>query len=83
MISGIERVEIGVHIADVSYFVRPGSVLDLEAKARSTTVYLADRKFEMLPSLLSEGLCSLREKVDRPAVSVVWIFDRNTGNQFN
>jgi DIS3-like exonuclease 1 len=77
------RVEIGVHIADVSFFVKPGSLLDLEARARSTTVYLADRKFEMLPRMLSEGLCSLRELVDRPALSVIWEFDVASGRVLN
>ncbi len=69
------NIEIGVHIADVSHFVKMDSLLDIEARARGTTVYLSDRKFDMLPSVLSEDLCSLREQVDRYAVSVVWEFD--------
>lgn len=69
------NIEIGVHIADVSWFVKKDSLLDVEAKSRGTTVYLADRKFDMLPGILSEDLCSLREGVDRFAVSVIWEFD--------
>jgi DIS3-like exonuclease 1 len=65
------RVELGVHIADVSAFVTPGSLADLEARARGTTVYLADRRFNMLPPVLSEDLCSLRGGQDRFAVSVL------------
>jgi len=59
------HVELGVHIADVSAFVTPGSLADIEAKRRGTTVYLADRRFNMLPTVLSEDLCSLRGNMDR------------------
>eukprot|EP01117_Protostelium_nocturnum_P010562 TRINITY_DN3799_c0_g1_i5.p2 TRINITY_DN3799_c0_g1~~TRINITY_DN3799_c0_g1_i5.p2 ORF type:complete len:1114 (-),score=421.54 TRINITY_DN3799_c0_g1_i5:5440-8781(-) len=69
------RFQVGVHIADVTHFLSKGSLLDVEAASRSTTVYLSDRKYEMLPSSLSEDLASLREKVDRPAVSVIWELD--------
>ncbi len=48
-------IEVGVHIADVTYFVRHNSALDKEAQARATTFYLVDRRFDMLPSLLSSG----------------------------
>ena len=65
-------IEIGVHIADVSHFVRPGTLLDYEAQLRGTTVYLVDRRLDMLPSLLSENLASLLEKRDRLALSCVW-----------
>lgn len=58
-------VELGVHIADVSHFVRPGSLTDLEARQRSTTVYMADRRYDMLPAILSADLCSLLSNVDR------------------
>ncbi|KAL3693434.1 hypothetical protein R1sor_007085 [Riccia sorocarpa] len=68
-------LEIGVHIADVSYFVRQGSLLDLEARARGTTVYMVGKSWHMLPSILSENLCSLKCGVDRLAVSVVWTVD--------
>ena len=64
--------EVGVHIADVSYFVEQGSLLDLEARARGTTVYLVDRRLDMLPALLSENLASLLQRRDRLAVSCVW-----------
>ncbi|KAI8980354.1 hypothetical protein BDB01DRAFT_797508 [Pilobolus umbonatus] len=69
------HVELGVHIADVSYFVKENSMTDLEARSRGTTVYLADRRFDMLPTVLSERVCSLRHKVDRYAVSVIWTLD--------
>jgi DIS3-like exonuclease 1 len=68
-------VEVGVHIADVSYFVRPGTLLDYEARLRGTTVYLVDRRLDMLPSLLSENLASLLQRRDRLAVSCVWRLD--------
>ncbi|DBA71011.1 TPA: hypothetical protein ACH3X2_011442 [Trebouxia sp. C0005] len=66
------QIEVGVHIADVSYFVKKAGFLNGEAYARGTTVYLQDRRLDMLPSLLSEHLCSLRAGVDRCAVSVLW-----------
>jgi exoribonuclease R len=66
------QVEIGVHIADVTYFVPQGSALDREAQVRGTTFYLVDRRFDMLPSLLSSNLCSLHGGTDRLAVSVIW-----------
>lgn len=64
--------QVGVHIADVSFFVRAGSLLDAEAAARGTTVYLTESRIDMLPGVLSENLCSLVEGRDRLAVSVVW-----------
>ncbi|CAL4156656.1 unnamed protein product, partial [Meganyctiphanes norvegica] len=64
--------EVGVHIADVSHFIRPGSALDKEAQNRSTSVYLTTRRIDMVPDLLSSNLCSLRGNVDRFAFSVVW-----------
>jgi exoribonuclease R len=64
--------EVGVHIADVSYFVRPHTALDVEAATRATSVYLVQRVIPMLPSLLCEELCSLNPGVDRLAFSVVW-----------
>ncbi|EEH54962.1 uncharacterized protein MICPUCDRAFT_35098 [Micromonas pusilla CCMP1545] len=67
--------EIGVHIADVSHFVREGTHLDHEARARGTTTYLVDRRIDMLPGLLSENLCSLVEREDRLAMSCAWTLD--------
>ncbi|KAJ2758031.1 hypothetical protein IWQ56_006110, partial [Coemansia nantahalensis] len=66
---------LGVHIADVAQFVVPGSATDGEARARGTTVYLADRRFNMIPEVLSERVCSLRGGQDRYAVSVIWDLD--------
>ncbi|XP_064620645.1 DIS3-like exonuclease 1 [Lineus longissimus] len=71
------HTELGVHIADVTYFVKPNSLTDLEAQSRSTTVYLADRRYDMLPPILSADLCSLVSGVDRYAVSVIWDLDEN------
>lgn len=65
-------LEIGVHIADVSAFVFPDTLLDMEARSRATTVYLAHRRFDMLPEVLSANLCSLKEREDRYAMSVIW-----------
>ncbi|KAJ3135798.1 hypothetical protein HK100_002291 [Physocladia obscura] len=64
--------EIGVHIADVSYFVTKDTALDKEAQNRSTTVYLIQKAIPMLPRLLCEELCSLNPGVERLAFSVVW-----------
>eukprot|EP00897_Mesotaenium_endlicherianum_P001015 jgi/Mesen1/10914/ME000095S10256 len=66
------NVRVGVHIADVSHFVRAGTALDAEARRRSTSVYLIQRVLPMLPALLCERLCSLNPGVDRLAFSVVW-----------
>ena len=59
------NLELGVHIADVTYFVQPGSLTDREAQSRSTTIYLADRRYDMLPGVLSANLCSLISGKDR------------------
>lgn len=64
--------EIGVHIADVSYYVTPGSVVDKEAQARGTSVYLVDRTVPMLPEKLSNKLCSLRPNEDKLTFSAVF-----------
>lgn len=63
--------EIGIHIADVSHFVRKMSVIDREAKKRGTTVYLIDRRIEMLPVFLSSDICSLKSGEERCTMSVL------------
>ncbi|XP_014483626.1 PREDICTED: exosome complex exonuclease RRP44 [Dinoponera quadriceps] len=67
--------DIGVHIADVSHFIRPGTALDKEAALRATTVYLVDKRIDMVPELLSSNLCSLRGKEERFAFSCIWEID--------
>jgi ribonuclease R len=64
--------EIGVHIADVSYYVKPGSAVDLEGRERGTSVYLVDRTVPMLPEKLSNKLCSLRPHEDKLTFSTVF-----------
>ncbi|XP_056147865.1 exosome complex exonuclease RRP44 [Lampris incognitus] len=66
------NLEVGVHIADVSHFIRPGNALDKEAANRGTTVYLCGRRIDMVPELLSSNLCSLRCNVERLAFSCIW-----------
>lgn len=69
--------EIGIHIADVSYYVKPGSALDAEARERGTSVYLVDRTIPMLPEVLSNDLCSLVPNKDRLTMSAIFIIDKN------
>ncbi|AMD19884.1 HCL267Cp [Eremothecium sinecaudum] len=69
--------EVGVHIADVTHFVKAGSALDAEGAARGTSVYLVDKRIDMLPTLLGTDLCSLKPYVDRFAFSVIWELDDN------
>ncbi|KAI0318354.1 RNB-domain-containing protein [Amylostereum chailletii] len=66
------NIEAGVHIADVAHFVHPDNPMDSEAAARGTTVYLVDKRIDMLPALLGTNLCSLRPHVERLAFSVIW-----------
>jgi len=74
-----------VHVADVSFYVRPGDTIDLEAQTRGTSVYFPDRVYPMVPERLSDDLCSLRPGEDRLVQSVVIDFDRKgevTGTRF-
>ncbi|KAI1433316.1 RNB domain-containing protein [Xylaria sp. CBS 124048] len=64
--------QVGVHIADVSHFVKPANAMDTEASIRGTTVYLVDKRIDMLPMLLGTDLCSLKPYVERYAFSVIW-----------
>jgi ribonuclease R/exosome complex exonuclease DIS3/RRP44 len=68
---------VGVHIADVSHYLRPDTELDKEAYARGTSVYLVDRCVPMLPERLSNGLCSLRPHEDKLCFSAVFKLDQN------
>ncbi len=72
------RIEVGIHIADVSHYVRPNSALDQEAARRSTSVYLVDRVCPMLPEKISNELCSLRPNEDKLSFSAVFEFNPKT-----
>lgn len=67
--------EVGVHIADVTHYVRPGTGIDEEARKRATSVYLVDRTIPMLPERLSNELCSLRPDEEKLTFSVVFVLD--------
>ena len=69
--------EIGVHIADVSHFVRPKTALNKEAEKRGTSIYLVDRTIPMLPEVLSNNLCSLNPNEPKYAFSAVFVMDKN------
>jgi len=69
--------ELGVHIADVAYYVKPGSILDEEAYQRATSVYLVDRVVPMLPEKLSNGVCSLRPNEDKLCFSAIFEMNDN------
>ena len=71
------NVEVGVHIADVTHYVRPGTLLDRDSFDRATSVYLVDRTVPMLPEKLSNALCSLRPHEDKLTFSAVFEMDRN------
>lgn len=69
--------EIGIHIADVSHYIKPGSILDKEAIARATSVYLVDRVVPMLPEKLSNMVCSLRPNEEKLCYSAVFEMDND------
>lgn len=69
--------EIGVHIADVTYYVKPGSVIDKEAEKRATSVYLVDRVVPMLPEKLCNGICSLRPNEEKLCFSCIFELNEN------
>ncbi|EGF98200.1 uncharacterized protein MELLADRAFT_54248 [Melampsora larici-populina 98AG31] len=77
------NIEVGVHIADVSHFVLPDTPMDFEAASRGTTVYLVDKRIDMLPSLLGTNLCSLKPYVERLAFSVIWELSPETSEFVN
>jgi ribonuclease R len=72
-----ELYEIGIHIADVTHYVKIGSEIEKEAKNRGTSVYLVDRTIPMLPEVLSNDLCSLVPNKDRLTMSAVFTLDKN------
>ncbi len=69
--------EVGIHIADVSHYLRPDSVLEEEAYNRATSVYLVDRVVPMLPEILSNNACSLRPNEDKYTFSAVFVLDKD------
>ena len=69
--------EIGVHIADVSHYVKKGSEIDKEALRRAVSVYLVDRNIPMLPEVISNGICSLRPGEDKLTFSVIFEIEPN------
>lgn len=69
--------EVGVHIADVTHYVKPGTIIDREAEERATSVYLVDRTIPMLPEHLSNGICSLRPDEEKLTFSVIFELDAN------
>lgn len=73
------NIEVGIHIADVSHYVKPKTEIDKEARKRGFSTYLVDRTIPMLPEVLSNDLCSLNPKVDRLAFSAVFELDSDGG----
>ncbi len=72
-----ETYEVGIHIADVTHYVRPNTVLEEETRLRATSVYLVDRVVPMLPEKLSNNVCSLRPKEDKLTFSAVFVMNKN------
>ncbi|MCW9054607.1 MAG: ribonuclease R [Candidatus Pacebacteria bacterium] len=72
-----DTIEVGIHIADVTHYVRPGSAIDEEAQKRGTSIYLVDRTIPMLPEVLSNDVCSLNPNEDKLAFSAVFELNRN------
>jgi ribonuclease R len=78
----VERLEngnysIGVHIADPTFFVTPGSIIDNEARERATSIYLVDRTIPMLPEVLSNELCSLNPNEEKLSFSCIFEMDKD------
>ncbi|GAB6012020.1 ribonuclease R [Viscerimonas tarda] len=69
--------EVGVHIADVTHYVKKGGIIDVEAEDRATSIYLVDRTIPMLPERLSNGLCSLRPNEEKLCFSAIFVMDDN------
>lgn len=74
---GDGKYEVGIHIADVTFYLKPGGAIDEEARKRATSIYLVDRTIPMLPEVLSNELCSLMPNVDRLAMAAVFVLDQN------
>ncbi|PIP04024.1 MAG: ribonuclease R [Candidatus Yonathbacteria bacterium CG23_combo_of_CG06-09_8_20_14_all_46_18] len=72
------NIEAGVHIADVTHYVRPGSIIEDEARKRATSIYLVDRTIPMLPEELSNNICSLKPNEDRLAFSAIFTFKKDS-----
>lgn len=70
-----------MHIADVSYYVKPGSIIDKEAESRGTSVYLVDRVVPMLPERLCNEICSLRPDEDKLTFSCVFELNGSRGSE--
>ncbi len=71
------NIEVGVHIADPTFFVKPNSVIDKEAQKRATSIYLVDRTIPMLPEVLSNDLCSLNPNEDKLSFSLIFELNKN------